>query len=1165
MNSRRLLDFLFVFSFLCVPPSAVPQHKLLILAPDEFMDELKPLKGFKDCSGRPTLLASLEEIYANPLFNGVDEPEEIKKCIAHYEQTDGVESVLLVGDVDKFPVRWRWWGRWLPNDPYLKGAWAVVNGAYEQSNEQDAKPFCSWVDIGAYDEYTIEADCTPLSGDPTKREVRIFYANADVAGARTRVDFLPTFSRTLRCELQDDKQTHTFSLNQTYHVKIELSLNNIKVWVGTTKVHDVGLSNYTLEGRGKIGLGTYLCHCRFDNFKVTSKTGIALWDDGFDSVPPSGVPTKFTEAPTTDERGWSASDLYYADLYKEGTKTFDDWNGNKSTDGHHEQLYGEIEWDASIEGYCAGCTINNDKIDFLPDVAVGRIPASTEEEVTRYVDKAIRYELGTSPDDTWFKKAITYQGTVGNDSTISEVDAALTARGFSVQNRWWTGDLANYSAGDRPQEVIKGFNGGAGFINYIGGHGDSDCWSCTGFCGSGTAPTQITNSGMLPIVFSTACFTGRFTYTPPLEPYRDISGNSHQGTAKCQRFPGPPDSSQYTPPSPIQAGFHDGIPLDPGCLAEDLLFKFGSPAGSAGAIAYLGERSAGRYGYELAESFYKGYSDPANPRNTLGELWSCMIREYYKKRNLKWYEYASYLVSQSLTWDEGHYFDEPQKIILFGDPSLVIGGVPIAPDVFDDMFPSGELRNDTFGQRTMISSVVQARPYSGPAMIAKLNFDEKNDIDFFEVQLEAEPPDMPECLEPGDPDLVQGHLTIYANSCIPSGPAEVSKELQEFDLKLYNARGGEYNDPANVTKTGGSLTLQCPHQVFPDGKIRFSVQGKSALRNMYKLSLLYRRSVYLIDVPPWVLDPLPYPPLFRVPLPTPAWCSPGSWVYPSNPEIIESVLNRGEPQPLPPEYGIFEWKEAGPFDLYLFTEGGSLEVTLFNWDREVIAASSAEMPLDNALPAEGYAHIHVAELPAGTYILGFGPGDFATEYYWTTSLPPRIMELGFHEGCAFLWNSQPDQLYTVWSCFDLDAGLWNEEITLRSEGPITEWADPAVRSRQKFYKVGVSMNPEMFLGLWVNQSLETQNITRLEIRPEGDELLVHAWGKCHPEDCDWGEEATAVADAYDGTLTIVWDHGFAIEKQELSMFREDYLKLLGHKDYLDDRTDVSYTDFFVRP
>jgi len=93
---------------LLFPFPATCQDKLLIIAPDEFIDELKPLKRFKDATVRPTILLSLNDVYNS--FNGVDEPEQIKRCIAYYEDEYSVSFVMLVGDVDKFPVRWRWWG-----------------------------------------------------------------------------------------------------------------------------------------------------------------------------------------------------------------------------------------------------------------------------------------------------------------------------------------------------------------------------------------------------------------------------------------------------------------------------------------------------------------------------------------------------------------------------------------------------------------------------------------------------------------------------------------------------------------------------------------------------------------------------------------------------------------------------------------------------------------------------------------------------------------------------------------------------------------------------------------------------------------------------------------------------------------------------------------------
>jgi hypothetical protein len=52
-------------------------------------------------------------------------------------------------------------------------------------------------------------------------------------------------------------------------------------------------------------------------------------------------------------------------------------------------------------------------------------------------------------------------------------------------------------------------------------------------------------------------------------------------------------------------------------------------------------------------------------------MWKEMIRDYYWDKNLdqskNWYYGPE-------KWDEGHKFDEPQKFILFGDASIIVGG-----------------------------------------------------------------------------------------------------------------------------------------------------------------------------------------------------------------------------------------------------------------------------------------------------------------------------------------------------------------------------------------------------------------------------------------------------------------------------------------------------------
>jgi hypothetical protein len=48
---------------------------------------------------------------------------------------------------------------------------------------------------------------------------------------------------------------------------------------------------------------------------------------------------------------------------------------------------------------------------------------------------------------------------------------------------------------------------------------------------------------------------------------------------------------------------------------------------------------------------------------------------------------------------------------------------------------------------------------------------------------------------------------------------------------------------------------------------------------------------------------------------------------------------------------------------------------------------------------------------------------------------------------------------------------------------------------------------DQFAGEWRNSDPNTSGVTRLDIRVTGTNVTVHAWGKCHPKDCDWGQVA----------------------------------------------------------
>ena len=60
-------------------------------------------------------------------------------------------------------------------------------------------------------------------------------------------------------------------------------------------------------------------------------------------------------------------------------------------------------------------------------------------------------------------------------------------------------------------------------------------------------------------------------------------------------------------------------------------------------------------------------------------------------------------------------------------------------------------------------------------------------------------------------------------------------------------------------------------------------------------------------------------------------------------------------------------------------------------------------------------------------------------------------------------------------------------------------------------------------GTWTNPTtLSTNGVTKLQISAAADQLTIHAWGKCEPVDCDWGEKSATFAG---GKATAVWNFG----------------------------------------
>jgi len=160
------------------------------------------------------------------------------------------------------------------------------------------------------------------------------------------------------------------------------------------------------------------------------------------------------------------SDLYYADLYDE-SYSFDDWD----YDNDHE--HGEFD-------YAGGTDINLvnvDKIDMHPDIMVGRIPASSVQEVETYVDKVITYELSAT-DSSWFKNALYIvdggPAAFGDETKKNQIDPFLL--GFTITKAYQDNSPWNSMEVEERAANINGYlNEGLGFVNWFG-HGNPTYW-----------------------------------------------------------------------------------------------------------------------------------------------------------------------------------------------------------------------------------------------------------------------------------------------------------------------------------------------------------------------------------------------------------------------------------------------------------------------------------------------------------------------------------------------------------------------------------------------------------------------------------------------------------------------------------------------------------------
>ncbi len=342
--------------------------------------------------------------------------------------------------------------------------------------------------------------------------------------------------------------------------------------------------------------------------------------------------------PAAFDYAFYPSDLYYSDLAK-ADGSFDDWNARKES--FHAGYFGEVRGEKNKQD-----PINYDQVDYLPDIAVGRWPVSTPEEVGLVAAKTIAYEdqvLAATSPHLRHAAFVAVGGWVDSRNLMDRLAAALT-NAWRVEKRFYSD--AGHSADTPPpdhKQVRALLNDGVGLVVHTG-HGAADAWEG---CFSVSDLDHISNAATLPVVISAGCSTACFAPLPPYGAYVDIDGKEHTGTDDKEVFSAPPP-----PPSPYQRGR-----FNPTGLGEQVLKR-----GPNGAVAYIGCNTGSQpCGLTLVEGFVTALAEATDPR--LGDCWASAIRHYYDKEHLA-------TLKPNADWYPPSIFFQGMKFMLFGDPSL---------------------------------------------------------------------------------------------------------------------------------------------------------------------------------------------------------------------------------------------------------------------------------------------------------------------------------------------------------------------------------------------------------------------------------------------------------------------------------------------------------------
>lgn len=344
------------------------------------------------------------------------------------------------------------------------------------------------------------------------------------------------------------------------------------------------------------------------------------------------------KTPAAFDYAFYPSDLYYGDLARTDGG-FDDWNARR--DGFHAAYFGEVRGENNKAD-----PINYDRIDYRPEIAVGRWPVSTPEEVRRVAAKSMHYEDRVAGGLVQGGQRAAFFAVGGWVDARAQLDrlARQLPAGWAVEKRYYRDAARNDNTPPPTEDQLDALlNEGVALVCHVG-HGSDATWDR---CFALAHLNRVKNAACLPVMISVGCSTARFATLPPYEPYIDVAGLAHAGSDNKEVFTAPPP-----PPACYQVGS-----CNPPGLGEQLL-----RAGDGGAVAYIGcNTGAQPCGLTLLAGFIDALHSAPAPR--LGDCWAHAVSYYYDREHLA-------TLKPNADWYPPSIFFQGMKFMLFGDPSL---------------------------------------------------------------------------------------------------------------------------------------------------------------------------------------------------------------------------------------------------------------------------------------------------------------------------------------------------------------------------------------------------------------------------------------------------------------------------------------------------------------